>query len=118
MKPDAQRIAIAEACGWIWVSDAQSFIHPEEGRVRNRYFPDYLNDRNAMHEAILTVFSSNTGHYERRFAMMVSSVVSREEGESFTEYAPDGLRDVCACIMADTRKLAEALLRVLERWEG
>ncbi len=38
MTPEKQRIAIAEACGWM------------------RFFePDYLNDLNAMHEAVKTL---------------------------------------------------------------
>lgn len=39
MTPEAQRIAIAEACGWAHAS-VGPFAHP-----------DYLTDLNAMHEA-------------------------------------------------------------------
>ncbi len=52
MKPEQQRIAIAEACGLI--------VHFDKGNPEPYYFkspgfkfylPDYLNDLNAMHEA-------------------------------------------------------------------
>lgn len=48
MTPEAQRIAIAEACGWkkgttgFWKDPDKSGYYPS---------PDYLNDLNAMHEA-------------------------------------------------------------------
>lgn len=64
MKPEAQRIAIAEACGWKFtVTDEGGEIkYPNGFRVEfcpvewaeKRFFqviPDYLNDLNAMHEA-------------------------------------------------------------------
>ncbi len=64
MKPELQRIAIAEACGWtfrtgnmvydgekmpftIWIKDGVEF-NPSS-------VPDYLTDRNAMHEAFLSL---------------------------------------------------------------
>jgi hypothetical protein len=55
MKPEEQRIAIAEACGWTqcqWngAYDTLKGVPP----IRPSLFqdiPDYLNDLNAMHEA-------------------------------------------------------------------
>jgi hypothetical protein len=118
MTPEQQRIAIAIASKQFrdgWTRDGLLVGHRMwDGQVVP--LPDYLNDRNAIHAAILTVFASNPGYYERRFAMMVSSVVYDDGERPFREYAPDGLRDVCACIMADTPKLAEALLRTIGKW--
>lgn len=59
MKPEEQRIAIAEACGWRFVYDYTYNLNspPEfttispEGRRFCGHHPDYLNDLNAMHEA-------------------------------------------------------------------
>ena len=59
MNPEKQRIAIAEACGWQFIPE---YYHgkdqpPEfttvtpDGRHLCGYYPDYLNDLNAMHEA-------------------------------------------------------------------
>ena len=56
MSPEAQRIAIAEACGW---TDFNSAAHAGAIQYGRRPFscfdswelPDYLKDLNAMHEA-------------------------------------------------------------------
>ncbi len=51
MTPEAQRIAIAEACGWRWtdVGNGQRLLKlPANWNVS---LPDYLNDLNAMHKA-------------------------------------------------------------------
>jgi hypothetical protein len=47
MKPEQQRIAIAEACGW----KPNPFQMDMRGQVFPQSPPDYLNDLNAMHEA-------------------------------------------------------------------
>lgn len=63
MKPEAQRIAIAEACGWDcdpeeargWKSRGQWCRHPDVCHrslvSKNMFLPDYLNSLDAMHEA-------------------------------------------------------------------
>ena len=59
MKPRAQRIAIAEACGWVLPRDKPSGPHnpigidPSDGLMG--HIPDYLYDLNDMHEAIETL---------------------------------------------------------------
>lgn len=59
MKPEAQRIAIAEACGYKMLPDYQWFYrrdvkdkHPTgtKGGL-TEIIPDYIHDLNAMHEA-------------------------------------------------------------------
>jgi hypothetical protein len=47
MTPEAQRIAIAEACGLGDYNTSMNGWHAEY----IRQLPDYLNDLNAMHEA-------------------------------------------------------------------
>ncbi len=49
MKPEAQKIAIAEACGWLDVMHGCGYPNKEATGVKR--LPDYLNDLNAMHEA-------------------------------------------------------------------
>jgi hypothetical protein len=53
MKPEQQRITIAEACGWTKISDWKAAgingQHPTEPWTE--VIPDYLNDLNAMHDA-------------------------------------------------------------------
>ena len=118
MKPEQQRIAIAEACGWmnLWETEVGDWRGDSPQGLGDYNIPNYLNDLNAMHEAEKWLFASNIGHYERRYAMLLSSVVSNY-GEPFEEYAPDGLRDICDCIHATAAHRAEAFLRLLGLWE-
>ena len=53
MKPEAQRIAIAEACGWTFIEKLAFTGIPKgsRGNADARVIPDYINDLNAMHEA-------------------------------------------------------------------
>ena len=54
MTKEAQRIAIAEACGFASITLEQLPTHAAlRGIVRGRWkwIPDYLSDLNAMHEA-------------------------------------------------------------------
>lgn len=57
MSPEAQRVAIAEACGWrelpiggIWQSKAGAYAVCNDN-PNNFQLPYYLTDLNAMHEA-------------------------------------------------------------------
>jgi hypothetical protein len=123
MKPEKQRIAIAEACGWKDIKDTNhesvdiesrsitywsgltgvppEFIHYEWNRV---IIPDYLNDLNAMHE--------------------VEKVLSR--GEHYYQTGEFGLYvenlDLVRCgrlhlIEATAAQRAEAFLRTIGKWE-
>ena len=97
MTPEQQRIAIAEACGWVespygkWSNDGLILRDPLNP-------PDYLNDLNAMHDAekILSPTSEIEWHNQ--------------------------LQNVCGCswrvmIRATAAQRAEAFLRTLGRWE-
>lgn len=63
MTPEQKRIAIAEACGWELIEDHPDFMpyweDPKGNMVADSFyghrFPDYLNDLNAMHEAVITL---------------------------------------------------------------
>jgi hypothetical protein len=100
MTPQAQRIAIAEACGWT-NCEADTGVTtryegtPSETTVRVR-LPDYLNDLNAMHEAEKVLRSPDTGRY-LHFLGEVSCG-----------------KPVCAT----AAQRAEAFLRTLGKWEG
>jgi hypothetical protein len=61
MKEDKQKIAIAEACGWT-VNVAGKTVYSPSGVFNRTLFaevsmilPDYPNDLNAMHEAVMTL---------------------------------------------------------------
>ena len=61
MKPEEQRIAIAKACGWkkkysstydkkCWYNELGTKVAPTQDQL-----PDYLNDLNAIRQALLTL---------------------------------------------------------------
>ena len=105
MKPEQQRIAIAEACGWKLVTDNPCYEPYWENPTGNMIavscgmrLPDYLNDLNAMHEAekILSPTSEIEWHNQ--------------------------LQNVCGCswrvmIRATAAQRAEAFLRTLSLWK-
>lgn len=111
MKPELQRIKIAEACGWTFVNRVDKFPHglPPEGRI-HRYtipLPDYLNDLNAMHEAekVLNI------DQKLQYVEMLRSIkgpVSRDRTPVTWIYAH----------LATAAQRAEAFLRTLNLWEN
>ena len=65
MTPEAQRIAIAEACGWSKqeIEGLQS-VKPYGATYRlGRPIPDYLNDLNACHEMEKVMSDKQKGIY-------------------------------------------------------
>ena len=89
MTPEAQRIAIAEACGWkTEYRDAVSSVTA---------LPDYLNDLNAMHDAEKVLTSEQVTSY-------VYSLESMNERWSTPAFATAAQR-------------AEAFLRTIGKWE-
>ena len=95
MKPEQQRIAIAEACGWKpdkrglgWLSP-HGYYAPE---------PDYLNDLNAMHEA--------------------EKVLNQEQKEDYFFIIFNFYGNWPKAIQATAAQRARAFLRVIEKWEG
>jgi hypothetical protein len=63
MTPQAQRIAIAEACGWTLnpakhTAKGLDWLHAPSGNTAYNP-PNYLNDLNAMHDAEKVLFGRN-----------------------------------------------------------
>lgn len=117
MNPEAQRIAIAEACGWVreyadvqtWDASINSYkggykpVHTilfrrKEKCVRTENLPDYLNDLNAMHEAEKTLTYAQGG----QMTMWI-------EHMNCAGYGPQ--------LFATAAQRAEAFLRTLGKWE-
>ena len=88
MTPEAQRIAIAEACGWKTGYRDPEAWHP---------LPDYLNDLNAMHDAEKVLTSEQVTSY-------VYSLESMNERWSTPAFATASQR-------------AEAFLRAIGKWK-
>ncbi len=103
MKPEEQRIAIAEACGWNFHPPCYNegpfstefkaealacWVRPGNMPHQTEYPPDYLNDLNAMHEA--------------EKVLMIHHPVSTDDGMK------------CALVVhATASQRAEAFLRTL-----
>lgn len=115
MTKDKQRIAIAEACGWLSIAkkdeDGKIFghyplflepkIYGEEHRTLVGVYeiPDYLNDLNAMHEA-------------------EKEIIARNKMNGFDGYENTlcGIIDNGNCVHATASQKAEAFLRTLDLW--
>ena len=102
MSPEKQRIAIATACGW---TDTQII----DGKYGQTDVPDYLNDRNAMHNAIITKFV--TIELQQKFAMQLKSLVKKAPPFASRSWSDWDL------ITAALPQLSEAFLRTLGLWE-
>ena len=87
MSEEQQRIAIAEACGWLKVHG-----HSVAG------IPDYLNDLNAMHDAEKVLVRLQWVSYLRRLQALCDESVSWP-------------------IHATASQRAEAFLRTIGKWK-
>jgi hypothetical protein len=87
MTPEAQRIAIAGACGLT-------------GWRESRALPDYLNDLNAMHEAVETLRN-----------------LPGSEWFDFQQILKEECGSTMNCIQATAAQRAEAFLRTLNLWK-
>lgn len=108
MSPEAQRIAIAEACGWKRIGTQKNL--PFYGWIEVgpcEEIPDYLNDLNAMHEAEKMLNQSGTWQYAANLGRVVGQNLMkdiREHGEWMIAHATAAQR-------------AEAFLRTIGKWE-
>jgi hypothetical protein len=94
MTPDAQRIAIAEACGWkpLFISrDLNGNPFPGQDVP-----PDYLNDLNAMHEAEMVLNYNDLDDMEESVSFHFGVVPFH----------------------ATAAQRAEAFLRTIDKWEA
>jgi hypothetical protein len=116
MKPEKQRIAIAEACGIVgpfdnrWIKeyeeeggDSYGFTGFKKGELV--FIPDYLNDLNAMHEAEKVLTKNKSMEYAFRLAD--SWILNGEDKQ------PDLVRGFCAT----AAERAEAFLKTIGKWE-
>jgi hypothetical protein len=100
MKPEQQRIAISEACGWTEIEpctccDGVSRGYQPTPGAHKKHLPDYLVDLNAMHEAENLVLRS---------------------AQQCRDYA-DALDDGNGGHFATAAQRARAFLRTIQKWE-
>lgn len=119
MTPEAQRIAIAEACGWTATKNLGSFggfVAKTPGGLNlwddhlgatardaiEANCPDYLNDLNAMHEAEKVLIGTNIDIYVANLGGCIDEPTAEDE----------------FCVLhATAAQRAEAFLRTLGKWE-
>ncbi len=118
MTPDAQRIAIAEACGY---KRAKDFVGWEDPRVwtkngKHRYFaeqlPDYLTNLNAMHEAEERF--NNSYDSDRHASILAEIVLGFPVLTGEITLNKWSLQRIARATAAQR---AEAFLRTIGKWE-
>lgn len=115
MSPEAQRIAIAEACGYTNVHKFNSFregkfhkdgtIVGDKDGITKQWIPDYLSDLNAMHEAL----SELKEHQWPTFLHCLDSITGGSDKTTWWECIREA-------VTASASELAEAFLRTLNLW--
>jgi hypothetical protein len=111
MSPEAQRIAIAKACGKRMDRPATGW-HDLGCDCRECYpLPDYLNDLNAMHEAE----SAKDFHHNQRWIECLVDVGLR--ATALTLEKTNGWDWALVCARSTASQRAEAFLRTLNLWD-
>jgi len=126
MTPEAQRIAIAEACGWKLCRDDNKTWRTPQQAGRNKELlgkedgpwnfesagpPDYLNDLNAMHEAEKVLPIDRQYEYGEKLR-----VISGNVGPKGGHFTPNGFGCYALAHLSATQR-AEAFLRTLNLWK-
>ena len=112
MKPEQQRIAIAEACGWKtstetvehtdgyqWTETRKFWLSPTQ---KKDALPDYFNDLNAIHEAVKSLPQNLKPRYFAYLCTVASGAISLNGYSEATE--------------ATAAQRAEAFLKTLNLW--
>jgi hypothetical protein len=112
MTPEQQRIAIAQACGWLQSRTCHwgGWWYLKNGkRTYQQTPPDYLNDLNACHE----------------MEQVLTPKYQPAKGESqWSDYlgwlgfcGENKIREVYECVTATASQRSEAFLRTIGKWE-
>lgn len=110
MSPEAQRIAIAEICGFINVRMwSKSCIASMGINAKGEYWgslgvPDYLNDLNAMHEA--------ENNIRKSWDTYLSSLIEIRWRDAQLSQHPADLSPT----RATAAQRAEAFLKTIDKW--
>jgi hypothetical protein len=135
VKPEQQRIAIAEACGWVNIgwqprncfnestdralgNNEDWWRLPAENTVcMQKDLPDYLNDLNAMHEAE-KVLDTETNLIDDSVGFESARDRYMNILQEITDARPTH-QDDCewAFITATAAQRAKAFLRTIGKWE-
>ena len=121
MTPEQQRIAIAEACGWTATVDDDQFWRATRAdgsmtsdlwcsmsSVWNVGIPDYLNDLNAMHEAVSIFDYDQADEFEDHLCDICKRLNDEKENPAPWRFA---------VVNATASQRAEAFLRTIGKWK-
>ena len=91
MKKNKQKIAIAEACGWIpRFTDSEAhlkqWLSPNKKDPNWHFLPDYPNDLNAMHEAEKSLTPAQFRDYRKRLNWRKDYGVTAEASERAEDF--------------------------------
>lgn len=106
MSPEAQRIVIAEACGWTrrvnnGAAGGFFYSHKTLGGAHSEWdLPDYPTDLNAMHQAEKVL----TAEQSEEYMSQIQAITFKDDGDW-------GLCHVSAA------QRAEAFLRTIGKWK-
>ena len=116
MSPEAQRIAIAQACGYKRLTQHEAVWSHKGSKIYTAgNLPNYLDSLDAMHEAEKTLSWKDEGSStseRRRYLMNLEAVISGPI-DRFGD-RPDRTLSVP---FATAAQRAEAFLRVLGKWQ-
>ena len=113
MSPEAQRIAIAEACGYKRLSQHEAVWSHKGWNYKMGHLPDYLADLNAMHEAekVLTDEQFFDWSKDKHTDMSYNGHLFRLVDNSTPGNRP------CRYHSPTATQRAEAFLRTIGKWE-
>lgn len=117
MKPQLQRIAIAEACGWTRFGER---CYSDDGAMEITGYKDgiwgdiprYLTDLNAMHEAEKTFDLMSRLIYTKNLKLILKPEYV------FERHGNQDWFDVFDFIHASISQRSEAFLRTIGKWEN
>jgi alpha-N-acetylglucosamine transferase len=114
MNKEKQRIAIAEACGYTVINDTLCHVTPDKDGLPQiawiARLPDYLNDLNAMHEAMAHLEPEQVD----QFAVELSGIVLENRKKYWWDLTSNEVGHVANATAAQR---AEAFLRTVGKWE-
>lgn len=130
VNPEAQRIAIAIACGWrIEDKDGTAFVYsPNDKTFGNGYtgqpityrktlafLPDYLNDLNAMHEAAMALSAEDRTQMRKELQWIIAPNTKPGPTRSIVLMCSESYDK---WFYSTAAQRAEAFLRTIGKWEG
>ena len=109
MKPEQQRIKIAEALGWKHIQRLQSGWHGCQTQGPLEELPYYPEDLNAMHEAVSIFDYDQADEFEEHLCDICKRSNDKKDNPAPWRFA---------VINATAAQRAEAFLRTLNLWES